>query len=182
MGTTTARPRVLVAMEDRRRASIDYSNWLKRLAAKALGLLLKGTIGYGYRPLWAFRWILGLTVLSCILYGGSFLDGGMVPTDKDAYLEFKDQRDVPGYYPKFSPVIYSLENSLPLVKLGQADKWQPAPAPSAAQPPLEGWIKRFDRFIVPPRFLRRFLWVQILLGWLLATLFLAGVSGVIRKD
>jgi hypothetical protein len=27
-----------------------------------------------------------------------------------------------------------------------------------------------------------FLWFQILLGWLLATLFVAGISGVVRKE
>jgi hypothetical protein len=43
-------------------------------------------------------------------------------------------------------------------------------------------VSRFDRFHIPPRFLRWFVWVQILLGWLLATLFLAGVTGIVRKD
>jgi len=33
-----------------------------------------------------------------------------------------------------------------------------------------------------PGFLRWFRWVQVLLGWLLATLFVAGVTGVVRKE
>ena len=41
---------------------------------------------------------------------------------------------------------------------------------------------RLSRFATSPRFLRWFLWFQILLGWLLATLFLVGVTGIIRKD
>jgi len=28
--------------------------------------------------------------------------------------------------------------------------------------------------------MRVFIWIQILLGWLLATLFVAGISGIIR--
>jgi hypothetical protein len=39
-----------------------------------------------------------------------------------------------------------------------------------------------NAWITYPKFLRWFLWVQILLGWLLATLFLAGVTGIVRKD
>jgi hypothetical protein len=27
-----------------------------------------------------------------------------------------------------------------------------------------------------------FLWIQILLGWVLATLFVAGVSGIVHKE
>lgn len=174
--------RVYVAMEDRRQSTSDYSGRLEKSAVQAEGLALRWTIGYGYRPLLAFPWILGLTGLSWILYRRSYVAGGIVPSEKDACETYKKLRKVPGHYPKFSPAIYSVENSLPLVKLGQADKWQPDPAPSATQPPLGGWIKRFDRFVTSPRFLRRFLWAQILLGWLLATLFLAGISGVIRKD
>jgi hypothetical protein len=33
-----------------------------------------------------------------------------------------------------------------------------------------------------PRFVMCFLWIQILLGWLLATLFVAGVTGIVHKD
>lgn len=174
--------RVLVAMEDRRLAANDYSNRLEKAAVQAEGFVLKETIGYGYQPLRAFPWILGLTGLSWILYRRSYLAGGMVPTEKDACDIYKTLRKVPGHYPKFSPAIYSVENSVPLVNLGQNDKWQPDPAPAVAQPPLEGRWKRFNRFIISPQFLRWFLWAQILLGWLLATLFLAGISGVIRKD
>jgi len=32
------------------------------------------------------------------------------------------------------------------------------------------------------RHVRWFLWGQILLGWLLATLFIAGVSGIVHKE
>jgi len=41
---------------------------------------------------------------------------------------------------------------------------------------------RLSRFGTSPKFVRWFLWAQILLGWLLATLFLAGISGIIKKE
>ena len=34
-------------------------------------------------------------------------------------------------YPKFQPVIYTLENVLPVVKLGQDDLWAPDPLKSS---------------------------------------------------
>jgi hypothetical protein len=88
---------------------------------------------------------------------------GLAPTDKTAYEEFK-QGKLPNHYPRFHASIYSLENSLPLVKLGQADKWQPDPAATR------------------PRRVLYFLRFQILVGWGLTTFFVAGVSGILRRE
>jgi hypothetical protein len=41
---------------------------------------------------------------------------------------------------------------------------------------------RFSRLTTSPVFLQRFLWFQIILGWILATLFAAGITGIVRKD
>jgi hypothetical protein len=67
---------------------------------------------------------------------------------------------LPDYYPRFQPLIFSFKNTFPLVKLGQADKWQPNP-------------KSGLRWVV---------WIQILLGWRLATLFVAGVTGLVQHS
>lgn len=200
---------VLVAMEDHR--------WrFNHPSLYPLGLPLKLTAGYGYRPLWAFWEILGLSALGWIIYRRSYLAGNMVPTDKDAYALFKQDGRPPAHYITFHPLVYSVENSLPLVKLGQADKWQPdpnrGPSQQATLPVPEspnvqrkglfpwGWFNyflvflglqnnareqrrsRLSRLATSAKFLRWFLWFQILLGWLLATLFLAGVTGLIRKQ
>ena len=73
--------------------------------------------------------------------------------------------------------MYSVENSLPLVKLGQTDKWQPYPGPEALQRPTS-----FQSLVTSPGFVTWFLRIQILLGWLLTTLFVAGVSGIVHKE
>jgi hypothetical protein len=185
---------VLVAMEDRRRQTAVTRGWVGPAVESSEAVVLKATIGYGYRPLLAFWEILGLAGLGWILYRRSYLAGGMVPTEKEAYEEFKRVMKPPAHYIKFSPLIYSLENSLPLVKLGQADKWQPdsqSGASSGAEgefKPAHKWYSRLAQWcshlvhLTPStRFLRWFLWVQILLGWLLATFFLAGITGIIRQ-
>jgi len=223
---------VLIAMEDRRWETKEDRRWTDPLVRWPLKL----TVGYGYDPLRAFWEVLGLSLLGWIIYRRSYLAGNMVPTDKDAYTAFHSN-GLPNSYVRFSPLLYSVENSLPLVKLGQADKWQPEPnmaTPQAAStksnaslqlvqysaghanwlndflhsrrwssavnsigirverflvsiglqpdPNRKGSAPRLSRWGTSPKFLRWFLWIQILLGWLLATLFLAGVSGIVRKD
>lgn len=74
----------------------------------------------------------------------------MVPTDRDVGEAFGSSRSVPAHYPRFHSLIYSLENTFPLVKLSQGDKWQPTPELKA-------------------RLLLWFRW----LGWFLAALFAA---------
>jgi hypothetical protein len=133
-------------------------------------LLLKWSIGYGYHPGRAIRLIILLSLVGWIVYSISYDAGTMVPTEEKAYVTFRgsgNKKVVPDHYPTFSPPIYSLETSLPLVKLGQADKWQPDPKPEGS--PLPWLVKWFHH-------------IQILLGWLLATLFLAGVSGIVHKE
>jgi hypothetical protein len=131
--------------------------------------ILKRSIGYGYRPGRAIWLIILLSGLGWMIYRSSYHAGTMVPTDKDAYNEFRDPKTlgrVPPQYPSFSAPIYSLENSLPLVKLGQGDKWQPGPGPNGSLPNFVLWFLR----------------AQIMLGWLLATLFVAGVTGIVHRD
>jgi hypothetical protein len=205
--------RVLVAMEDRQWEVKEDHQWTDPF----LRWPLRATVGYGYHPLWAFWEVVGLSALGWIIYRRGYLAGNVVPTDRDAYQSFKADGQPPAHYNAFAPLIYSLENSLPLVKLGQADHWQPDPKLQISvlrqrhlatslgrQIPWPRWLKWLRRSLVlcglegdlnpekspsylshvgtSPRALRWFLWIQILLGWLLATLFLAGVTGIVRTD
>ncbi len=210
-GDEDGRITVLVAMQDR-----DWALQRRGYAAQLIRWPFKVTAVYGYRPLRALWEILGLSALGWIIYRRSYLAGAVVPTDKDAYEEFKKSGQPLSYYRRFFPLIYSVENSLPLVKLGQEEKWEPDPSPESQPEKATGrptlgaarrWPRRLrwlqsvlvfvglhapddpqvprsgvSRWGTSSRFLRWFLWVQILLGWLLATLFLAGVSGIIKKE
>ncbi|WP_128913802.1 hypothetical protein [Granulicella sibirica] len=183
---------------------------------------LKAPIGYGYRPILAFWYMLSLGSLGWIIYRRSYLAGSLAPVDEVAYDAFCKKKALPGYYPGLSSLVLSVENSLPLVKLGMADKWQPNPSgcppvpvdeqlrapenlpkvfPRTAMfsglrnignrigfevgltPGSNGVSKNSaaSRFATSPKFVRRFMWIQILLGWLLATAFVAGVGGLFKK-
>jgi hypothetical protein len=183
---------VLEKMEELRRSGekpVGGRNpkWLARIinlarirTASLWSFVLKRSIGYGYYPGRAIWLILLLSVLGWVVYGASYDAGTMVPTEKDAYKEFADPqtwRHVSPPYPTFSAPVYSLENSLPLVKLGQADKWRPGLGPGSSSP-----TSFLGRFATSPGSVLWFLRIQILLGWLLATLFVAGVSGIVHKE
>jgi len=126
--------------------------------------LLRSSIGYGYRPENAI-WGLGiLTAVGSLVYWRAYRMALMVPTNRDAFQTFTAEGRNPEHYPTLSPLIYSLENTFPLVKLGQTDHWQPRPL-------------RSTRALC----LRWFRWIQILLGWLLAGLFAAGVARLVQR-
>jgi hypothetical protein len=155
-----------------------------------------------YRPLGAVVEMAALTGLGWIIYRRSYVAGNIVPTEDAALAAMKETGEAPPEYIRFSSFIYSLENSLPLVKLGQSDKWKPIDQPISipivkraipharstlirrGHKVLEWCGLRFKANKTPllagPPFVRWFLWCQILLGWLLATLFAAGVSGIVH--
>ncbi len=159
---------VLEKMEQLRRADSDRS-FLRRLWS----WILWGTIGYGYFPGRAIVALLMLCAAGWLIYDRGYQAGHMVPSEKEAYVCFAARKQLPPQYPRFSPFIYSLENSLPLVKFDQAGNWRPQP---------ENWPSSPSHVLTEPEFLTWFLRAQIVLGWVLATLFVAGVSGLVRKQ
>jgi hypothetical protein len=232
-GDENGAQQVLITMEDRGWDNSGDRHWTDPLVRWPLEV----TVGYGYDPLRAFWEVLGLSALGWIVYRRSYLASRMVPTDDKAYHAFHTDAQLPPSYSRFSPAIYSLENSLPLVKLGQAAKWQPQPTvmnnelpaqtprvkrSSAQAGPARAQVSgrflghhveltkfvtflttsaercmiyigllasddperqrsRVSQWGTSPRFVLWFLWSQILLGWLLATLFVAGISGIVRR-
>jgi hypothetical protein len=89
----------------------------------------------------------------------------------------------------FNPVVYALENVLPVVKLGQDAAWAPDPQASAGtwlpesgrlrawfdERPWTRWLARLDyhRLVVAR-------WALILLGWAMALILAAAIAGAFR--
>lgn len=167
---------VLFEMEKRRRQQKDRG----QLARVWTGIL-KLTIGFGYYPGRALLWSIGLTVVGCLLFWGGYTVGSMAPTDKDAYGTFRLRGQLPPQYERFNALIYSFEGSVPLIKLGQVDRWQPDPNPRWECQPAISAYQPLCR-VVSPTSLRSFRWIQTCLGWFFATMGVAGVTGIIRKE
>ncbi len=177
-GSQLGAQRVLFAMEDRRR-KLEDEGWL----ARVWSAFLKLTVGYGFYPsrpaLW---WLAALTTFGFALFWAGYSAGNMVPTEKEAYSTFERDRQPPAYYGSFHASIYSFENSFQIVKLGQADRWQPDPYPHSLLVQCKEPLGRFFRPIISSWFLLRFRWFQILSGWFFTTLALAGLTGFVRKE
>jgi hypothetical protein len=147
--------------------------------ARPTSWLLRNTIAYGYFSARAMWWLLALVLAGTLIYQLGYNAGSMVPVDKDAYANFVNQKKLPGNYAAFYALPYSLENSFPLIKLGVEDAWAPGVRP---RDPSASATSRLLSRVASPLFLQIFRWFQICLGWILATLFVGGVTGVIRND
>ena len=117
-------------------------------------------IGYGYRP-WRAMW----SVLLFIVFGSVFFGLGA-----DTFS--KTQTGTP---PQFNALVYSVDAFVPLVDLHQARYWVPDAEKGSV---LLDWPWITIRW---GNLLRLWLWLQIIAGWVLSTLLVVGVSGLVRS-
>ena len=89
-----------------------------------------------------------------------------------------EKEELPKNYPKFGPLVYSVDAFLPVVQLDQVKHWRPKPKlkpESEANPKSNLTSINFSKY-------ETYLWFHILLGWLLTTITITGISGLIKKD
>jgi hypothetical protein len=97
----------------------------------------------------------------------------ITPTNEGAYYA-SGPPVIRQNYPKFNSLTYSLETFLPLVKLQMADYW----APNAN---LGTKIIEFKFGILRLGGLLRFwLWIHTILGWVLTSLWVGRLTGLIK--
>ncbi len=167
---------VLFRMECRRRVHED-NNWLTR----CWSYILRIAVGYGYYPGRALLCLCALAVAGVIVFECGFATGSIVPTDGDAYKVFKHDSQLPLQYERFNPLIYSLENAFPVVKLGQTERWQSDPSEHWQCSPAPHVPAALCQAFSPIS-MRWFRWVQVCLGWFFTTTGAAAVTGIVRKD
>jgi hypothetical protein len=116
------------------------------------------------QPLRILLPILILTLLGSCVFKYAESTGSIAPTSREAYIAWSKGSPYDVAYPRFNPIIYSLENGLPLVKLGQDDKWAPDPSHQSTS-----WITSYT-------VLSWFRWFLILAGWAQATVLASAVG------
>jgi hypothetical protein len=161
MGSATT---VLIARDD---ALYSRSDPIRR----AWGKFLKVTVGYGHEPLRTILWMLGVVLFGAVLVAIGARAGVM-------RLTWSETTPPPtgGSTAGLNPLLYSLDVFLPFVNLHQEHYWWPDEAAS-------GECVIFGQTIpVHGSMLRHYLWLQIIAGWLLSAIFIAGVTGLIRSD
>jgi hypothetical protein len=106
-------------------------------------------------------WFIGATLLLfTAIFWHAGAAGALAPTEKDAYEAFTSGKPMPAAYPALNPFIYTLENALPLAKLGQDEKWAPDRRYPSTTWPTNYWFLMWAR------------WVLVVWGW-----FQAGILG-----
>jgi sRNA-binding regulator protein Hfq len=134
-------------------------------------------IGFGYQPTKALSFILIFISFGWLLFGIGYWDGQVTPPSDSAYVKLNhnisvnsQDRQLLDVYPKFNFLVYSIDSFVPLVDLHQAKYW----LPNANQGP-----ELFTIAKLPVRtggLLRLYLWIHTSMGWILSTLFVAGLS------
>ena len=154
--------------------------WCKLAFLRLRDWLLGALIAYGHRPLRALGWLAGMWLVGAVLFGVVHGNGGFKPNNafilsKPEWFEcatggdrrgdhpstlacYQSQPEAAGY-PAFHAALYSIDTLVPVVDLEVQDYWVP------------------DERVSPAA--RTYLWVHIAMGWFLALLAVAGVSGLI---
>jgi hypothetical protein len=96
-------------------------------------------------------------ILGWVIFGHAAKCGALAPTDVKAYDAYTTGESIPSAYPILNPFIYTLENGLPLVRLGQDEKWAPDQHHVSKSVFTGYWFLMWTR------------WLMILSGWFQAT-------------
>ena len=154
---------VLIAEQDAR-----YQN--SPLIRRIWAAFLKTTVGYGHEPLLTIIWAAIVVLLGWLMVTVGSQAGVMRRTWPES---IPISGEVPSYE-RLHPLLYSLDVFLPFVNLHQEHYWWP-------DADAEGeWAIFGQRMKISGRVLRYYFWMQIIAGWLLSAIFLAGVTGLIR--
>ncbi len=162
-GDDVGATRVLIAKEDARYANSD-------LVGATAATFLKWTIGYGHRPMLAIWWSLAIVLLGWGVVRMAMRAGVMRRTYPENAPSSEDS------YEPLHPLLYSLDVFIPFVNLHQEHYWWPNTDSSG-----ECFIGGI-RLKLRGSTVRAYLWLQIIAGWLLSAIFIAGVTGLIRND
>jgi hypothetical protein len=166
--------------EDARKAMIakneDHASHLHRRPAWLWYGFFGKLIGYGYRPWRAFCLSVALIVIGCLLFNGGYISKIVTPTEKEAYAVYVDKNGKGDHferYPVFNAFIYSVETFVPLLKLGINDRW--TPNANVGVP-----VNLGVAVLTTGSLLRGYLWFHMISGWVLTTLWVGGITGLVK--
>jgi hypothetical protein len=131
-------------------------------------------IGYGYKPWNALYWSFAFVVIGAFIFKVGYASQIVIPTDDKAWVLDNGAQKLNETYPKFNALIYSLEAFVPLVKLAMEDHWIPNANRGAK-------LFRVWRFaFTTGSLVRCYLWIHILAGWILTTLWVGAFTGLLK--
>lgn len=187
----------IIAMK--RHVALRRSRSLSPLG-KLMNVFLGITIGHGYRPNLALVWALLFVLPGVFVFKAAAEEGWMAPQSQQvlASNEYWDRSDcrVPASYRRLNSISYTLDMFVPIIDTLYNGDWAPAPFARACakqEPDNPNVLQRNISAVVDAAyenglrdlFERGFLelarWLLVVSGWILVPLFLAGVTGVVKR-
>jgi hypothetical protein len=149
------------------------SGW-RAVATRAWRRVLRYTIGHGYAPGRSLLIAIPLVAALAVWLSDARAEDMLIATDEtpatSASGDEVSSSECTDAYPCVQPVVYALDNVVPIVDLGQRTRW----APDQSRHGAEWWDSG--------RWLAAALWAAGALGWILATLVAASFTGVVRRE
>lgn len=106
----------------------------------------------------------------------------MTPAKERFYLskqydyDYRRNGILPSGYPKFSPILYSVDVFLPIVSFSQEDHWRPANLPFYERLKVRWWKPwTWNKY-------RSYNRLHIILGWIFTSIAVLAFTGVIKRD
>ncbi|MHC4396009.1 MAG: hypothetical protein ACYS1A_10185 [Planctomycetota bacterium] len=148
---------ILIAKEKAKSKELKWYEWLPHVL---YGLL----VGYGYRPWRAFLIGLIVIVVGGFLFSAGFQAASMTPVKNS------------DNHPEFHAFVYSLDVFLPVIDLHQANYWLPD-----SMKDFKLNISEKISINVSGKTLWYYVWIEIAAGWVLTTLLVVSLTGLIRR-
>lgn len=136
------------------------------------------TIGFGYKPMRALIWMIFIVLFGAFIFKYGNNNQLIVPIGKsiiNTSNSINTKEKLPNNYPVFSSFIYSIDVFIPIIDLQMQKYWH---TNSAAVSEIK--IFRNNKILIRGGYIRCYFIIHILIGWVLTTLLLAGISGIIR--
>lgn len=170
-------------------------------------LVLWAAVAYGYKPWRAFAWSVAFVFAGWLVFSTAGHDGFMAPSDGNVRVSSKwdEHFQLPKTYPPFNSAVYAIDIFVPVITLGEKEAWEPALEQTI--PDGEGLMcenpkatlagSRMDRMCTDmrshfaPQIRAAFFkagghrvvyWIETVAGWILVSLFIAGMSGIMKKE
>jgi len=168
--------KVLIA-KNKDQVRLRSMGFLEKIWLWLFGIL----IGYGYQPSKALLWIIGFIIIGAAFFSIGNSKGLITQTKGMEYVykmeanEVSKEYRVSKDYPEFQAVIYSIDVLVPIIDLHQSKYW----LPNLNNGKVIFECKGYE--ILTGGILLLYMWFHIIMGWILTTLLLGGLTGLIRR-
>lgn len=161
--------------EDSRKVLLEREKWITRSVQmpwwkRLSNYIFEITVGYGLQGWRLVVWVSVLVLLGCTLFGAGNKSGHMSPTSYGRKLDQiqgptlsvgQAPRGLKEGLPRFNALAYSLDCFVPVLDLKQDGYWHPEASSTC------GW------------WLRTYYWTHVSVGWLLTTVLVSVLTGVV---